>query len=202
MQLAELTGAASSPDRDPVASAFRRKGSPVDAGPRPARSRRRAPPGERCRDVQRSATEWQGREVLDGTAGRPESFRATFETAEQIPHRRIAAVYAIRGNRGVDLNRRSAAALADLAHLHGIDPLVLTTYAGETGPQDVVSDEERDAALEAVSSRGRGCVVEPRLDLALRTALEATAPGDLILLLGAQGMDRGRERLSSGRTSS
>ena len=35
-----------------------------------------------------------GREVLDDTAGHPESFRATFETAAQIPHRRIAAVYA------------------------------------------------------------------------------------------------------------
>jgi hypothetical protein len=31
--------------------------------------------------------------------------------------------------------------------------------------------------------------------------LDATAPGDLMLLLGAQGMDRGRELLSSARTS-
>jgi UDP-N-acetylmuramoyl-L-alanyl-D-glutamate--2,6-diaminopimelate ligase len=141
-----------------------------------------------------------GREVLDDTAGHPESFRATFETAAQIPHRRIAAVYALRGNRGVDLNHRSAAALADLASVHGVDPLILTTYVGETGPQDVVADEERDAALDAVTSRGGTYVFEPRLDAAVRMALDATAPGDLILLLGAQGMDGGREVLSSGRT--
>jgi UDP-N-acetylmuramoyl-L-alanyl-D-glutamate--2,6-diaminopimelate ligase len=142
-----------------------------------------------------------GREILDDTAGHPESFRATFETAGQIPHRRIAAVYALRGHRGVDLNRRSAAALADLAHVHGVDPLILTAYVGETGPNDVVADEEREAALDAVTSRGGQFVFEPRLDAALRMALDATAPGDLILLLGAQGMDRGRDLLSSAGSS-
>jgi UDP-N-acetylmuramoyl-L-alanyl-D-glutamate--2,6-diaminopimelate ligase len=73
---------------------------------------------------------------------------------------------------------------------------------GETGPHDLVSDEERDAALDAVTSRGGTYVFEPRLDAAVRMALEATAPGDLILLLGAQGMDRGRELISSAQTSS
>ena len=144
----------------------------------------------------------EGREVLDDTAAHPESFKATFETADLIPHARLAAIYAIRGSRGVDINVRNARALADLALLHAVSPLIVTASEGSTGPHDVVTDEERDAALEAIASRGQAYVFEPRLDAAARMAMAATAPGDLILLLGAQGMDRGRELLSSRRTSS
>jgi UDP-N-acetylmuramoyl-L-alanyl-D-glutamate--2,6-diaminopimelate ligase len=143
-----------------------------------------------------------GREILDDTAAHPESFKATFETADLIPHTRAAAVYAIRGSRGVDINVRNARALADLALVHGIAPLIVTASEGSAGPHDVVKGDERDAALDAIASRGQPYVFEPRLDAAARMMMEATAPGDLILLLGAQGMDKGREILSSVRTSS
>jgi len=143
-----------------------------------------------------------GREILDDTAAHPESFRATFETADLIPHRLAAAVYAIRGSRGADINRRNARTLADLASVHLVKPLIVTASEGSVGPHDVVTSEERGAALEGIQSRGQTAVFEPRLDAAMRMALEATAPGDLIVLLGAQGMDRGRELLSSGRTTS
>ena len=143
----------------------------------------------------------EGREILDDTAAHPESFRATFETADLIPHARAAAIYAIRGSRGVDINRRNALALADLSLVHGIDPLLVTASVAAAGPHDRVRDEERDAALDAISSRGRKSVFEPGLDAAVSMALDATAPGDLVLLLGAQGMDKGRELLSSGQSS-
>jgi UDP-N-acetylmuramoyl-L-alanyl-D-glutamate--2,6-diaminopimelate ligase len=143
----------------------------------------------------------EGREILDDTAAHPESFRATFETADLIPHARAAAIYAIRGSRGVDINRRNALALADLSLVHGIDPLIVTASVDAAGPHDRVRDDERDAALDAISSRGQKYVFEPGLDAAVRMALDATAPGDLLLLLGAQGMDKGRELLSSGRSS-
>jgi UDP-N-acetylmuramoyl-L-alanyl-D-glutamate--2,6-diaminopimelate ligase len=137
-----------------------------------------------------------GRDVLDDTAAHPESFKATFETADLIPHARMAAIYAIRGSRGVDVNVRNARALADLALLHAVAPLIVTSSEGSAGPHDTVTDEERDATLEAIASRGQPYVFEPRLEAAARMAMAATAPGDLILLLGAQGMDRGRELLA------
>jgi UDP-N-acetylmuramoyl-L-alanyl-D-glutamate--2,6-diaminopimelate ligase len=142
-----------------------------------------------------------GREILDDTAAHPESFRATFETVDLIPHSRAAAVYAIRGNRGVDINRRNALALADLSLVHGIDPLIVTASEDVAGPHDGVLDEEREAALNAIASRGQQYVFEPELDAALRMAMDATAPGDLVLLLGAQGMDRGRDLIRLERTS-
>jgi UDP-N-acetylmuramoyl-L-alanyl-D-glutamate--2,6-diaminopimelate ligase len=141
-----------------------------------------------------------GREILDDTAAHPESFRATFETVDLIPHSRAAAVYAIRGNRGVDINRRNALALADLSLVHGIDPLIVTASDDVAGPHDRVSEDEREAALDAIASRGQQYVFEPRLDVAVRMAMDATAPGDLVLLLGAQGMDRGRDLITLERT--
>jgi UDP-N-acetylmuramyl tripeptide synthase len=143
----------------------------------------------------------EGRAVLDDTAAHPESFRATFDTSRLIPHRRAAAVYAVRGSRGADINHRNALALADLASERGIDPLVVTDSSEATGPHDRVTDEERAAALDAIASRGQPYVYEPRLDAAIRLVMDATVPGDLVLLLGAQGMDRGREAISSGRSS-
>jgi UDP-N-acetylmuramoyl-L-alanyl-D-glutamate--2,6-diaminopimelate ligase len=148
-----------------------------------------------------------GREVLDDTAAHPESFAATFETAALIPHARAVVVYAIRGNRGIDINRRNAAALADLASAHRIDTMIVTASEGSVGPHDIVTVEERDCVasafpgLSSVEGRRKQPVFEARLDAAVRRALEATAPGDLIVLLGAQGMDNGREALSSGRSS-
>ena len=143
----------------------------------------------------------RGREILDDTAAHPESFRATFEAADLIPHARAAAVYAIRGSRGVDINRRNALALADLSLVHGIDPLIVTASDDVAGPHDRVTENERDAALEAISSRGQRYDFEPGLEAALKMAMAATAPGDLMLLLGAQGMDQGRELVSSERSS-
>ena len=142
-----------------------------------------------------------GREILDDTAAHPESFRATFETLDLIPHSRAAAIYAIRGSRGVDINRRNALALADLSILHGIDPLIVTASDDVAGPHDRVSEDERETALDAIACRGQQYVFEPELDAALRMAMEATAPGDLVLLLGAQGMDRGRDLIELERTS-
>ena len=143
----------------------------------------------------------KGREILDDTAAHPESFRATFETVDLISHSRAAAVYAIRGSRGVDINRRNALALADLSILHSIDPLIVTASDDVAGPHDRVSEDEREAALDAIACRGQQYVFEPELDPALRMAMEATAPGDLVLLLGAQGMDRGRDLIELERTS-
>jgi hypothetical protein len=64
-----------------------------------------------------------------------------------------------------------------------------------------VQADERDAALAAIEARGQRYVMAPRLDDAVAGALDATRPGDLILLLGAQGMDRGRELISSRGTA-
>jgi UDP-N-acetylmuramoyl-L-alanyl-D-glutamate--2,6-diaminopimelate ligase len=84
-----------------------------------------------------------------------------------------------------------------------VDPFVITSAAEVTGPEDEVAAIERDAALAAIGERGGRCLFEERLDRAIARVLDSTAPGDLILLVGAQGMNGGKAiLLSSTGTSS
>jgi UDP-N-acetylmuramoyl-L-alanyl-D-glutamate--2,6-diaminopimelate ligase len=136
-----------------------------------------------------------GRTILDDTAAHPDSFRAAFEVAALLPHRSLAVVYAIRGRRGSEINRQNGLALADLCFLHGAEPLVVTSSADATGPADAAQLPEIDAARHALVSRGRRFVWHDHLAEAVKAALERTQPGDLILLLGAQGMNEGKALL-------
>jgi UDP-N-acetylmuramoyl-L-alanyl-D-glutamate--2,6-diaminopimelate ligase len=142
-----------------------------------------------------------GRTVLDDTAAHPESFRATFEVAALLARGRTAVVYAVRGNRGVDINRRNALALADVAAEHGIAPLILSAAADVAGPVDRVSADEAAAARDALDVKGQPYVWRDALCDAIDEALERTAQGDLIVLIGAQGMNEGQRLIrGNGRT--
>jgi UDP-N-acetylmuramoyl-L-alanyl-D-glutamate--2,6-diaminopimelate ligase len=52
-----------------------------------------------------------------------------------------------------------------------------------------VSDDERAAVLETLGRAGVPYVFEPTLDGAVRRTLDGCRPEELVLLLGAQGMD-------------
>jgi UDP-N-acetylmuramoyl-L-alanyl-D-glutamate--2,6-diaminopimelate ligase len=143
--------------------------------------------------------EVNGRTVLDDTAAHPDSFGATFEVVRLLPARSIMVLYALRGNRGADINRRNALALADLTFVHGVSHLIVTAAADRTADADRVSAAEVDAARQAFVERGRRFVWHDSLDAAAGEALRRSHPGDLLVLLGAQGMNEGRQMLE--RTS-
>jgi UDP-N-acetylmuramoyl-L-alanyl-D-glutamate--2,6-diaminopimelate ligase len=132
------------------------------------------------------------RTVLDDTAAHPDSLRATFEVAALVPHRAITVVYAIRGRRGADINRRNAGALADQCFLHGVEPLIVTSASDRVSPLDLATADEVDATRQALVARGRRFVWHDTLGDAIREAVARTTAGDLIVLVGAQGMNDGR----------
>jgi UDP-N-acetylmuramoyl-L-alanyl-D-glutamate--2,6-diaminopimelate ligase len=136
-----------------------------------------------------------GRTVLDDTAAHPDSLRATFEVGSLLPHGAMAVVYAMRGHRGTDVNRQNALALADLVAVHGVDPLIVTAAVDATGPSDAATDAEIDATRQALVSRGRRFIWHDALESAMHEALDRTRAGDVVMLVGAQGMNRGREIL-------
>jgi UDP-N-acetylmuramoyl-L-alanyl-D-glutamate--2,6-diaminopimelate ligase len=139
--------------------------------------------------------EVNGRTVLDDTAAHPDSFGATFEVVRLLPARSIVVLYALRGNRGADINRRNALALADLTFVHGVSHLIVTAAADRTADADRVSAAEVDAARQAFVERSRRFVWHDSLDAAAGEALRRSHPGDLLVLLGAQGMNEGRQML-------
>jgi UDP-N-acetylmuramoyl-L-alanyl-D-glutamate--2,6-diaminopimelate ligase len=133
-----------------------------------------------------------GRMILDDTAAHPDSFRATFDVAALLPAGRLVVVYAIRGRRGADINRRNAASLADLSAIHGADTLIVTGADDFTSDKDRAQTNEVDATRQELVRRGSRFVWHDTLADATRDAIARTEAGDLILLIGAQGMDEGK----------
>ena len=149
----------------------------------------------------RRRMEWygaDGRMILDDTAAHPDSLQATFDVAALLPHRAMAVVYAVRGRRGPDINRRNAVSLADLCFLHGVEPLIVTSSSDRVGPLDMATAEEVDVTRQALVARGRRFVWHDALGDALRDTRARTKAGDLILLVGAQGMNDGKTILGAG----
>jgi UDP-N-acetylmuramoyl-L-alanyl-D-glutamate--2,6-diaminopimelate ligase len=136
-----------------------------------------------------------GRAVLDDTAGHPDSLGGAFEAASFLPHGRLWVGYAIRGNRGADINRRNALALARLASLYGAAGVVMTASNDAAGPQDRATAEEIDASRAVVRERGGRASWHDDLDEAMKELAARSRPGDLVLLVGAQSMDCGRDYL-------
>ncbi|MDQ3169035.1 MAG: Mur ligase family protein [Acidobacteriota bacterium] len=138
-----------------------------------------------------------GRTVLDDTAGHPESFDATFEVADLMPANRVVIAYALRGSRGADINYRNALSLADHALSLGAFRTIVTEAADTAGALDRVQADEADAARRAFRDRGLAPAWHETMRAAMEDTAGATRAGDLIVLVGAQGMNAGREHLNS-----
>ena len=128
--------------------------------------------------------------VLDDTVGNPRGLDAVFRSIRTIPHDALRIAFGIRGSRGPVINRRLAVTLARAV---GATPqpvrLVVTSSEDAAGARDRVRPEERDTVLAVLREAGVAFSYEAKLTDAVRAALAESAGGDLVLLLGAQGMD-------------
>ncbi|MGI9180775.1 MAG: glutamate ligase domain-containing protein, partial [Longimicrobiaceae bacterium] len=131
--------------------------------------------------------------VLDDTVGHPDSISVVFEVAEQLPHRRIHAVVAVRGQRGEEINQRTAGAIAIWTERVPLTSLIVTRSREAADERNRVEPEEHAAFTERLREGGCDFEEHERLDEAVELALGRAGEGDLVLLLGAQGMDAGAE---------
>jgi UDP-N-acetylmuramoyl-L-alanyl-D-glutamate--2,6-diaminopimelate ligase len=131
-----------------------------------------------------------GPTILDDTVGNPRALDAVLATVRAIPHQALRVAFGIRGSRGAAINRRLASALARAVRSAARPVrLVITASEDTAGPRDRVREEEREAVLAVLREEGVPFSYEPTLTAAVRRVLEDAGDGDLVLLLGAQGMD-------------
>ena len=130
--------------------------------------------------------------ILDDTVGNPASLRAVFEAAAAIPHERMLIGYAVRGARGTTINRSNAEELAECVADTAAD-LVVTASEDAADERNLVSDEEWSVVQEVLRGRGVEFRAERTLHDAVTSLVLGAGPGDLVLLLGAQGMDGGAD---------
>ncbi|MGQ9712713.1 MAG: Mur ligase family protein [Desulfotomaculales bacterium] len=133
-----------------------------------------------------------GLTIVDDTALNPASIDAVLTTVhETLGGHRITIVYAIRGGRGPEINRRNAVILASWLGRFPGGRLISTSSTGDVGANDTVSPEE-EAAFHATLRRCGVCFHHfATLSAAVAAGLEIARPDGVLVLLGAQGMGNG-----------
>jgi UDP-N-acetylmuramoyl-L-alanyl-D-glutamate--2,6-diaminopimelate ligase len=159
-------------------------GASVDAA---THALREFPPARRRMEV----IHRDGFTVLDDTVGHPDSVTALFEVLQKLQFRRLHVAFAIRGSRGEWINHLLAESLAIWAENVPPATLVVTSSAESADPRNRVAAAERDAFVAALEQASVPFEERSRLDDAVRLVLDRAGSGDVVLLLGAQGMDDG-----------
>lgn len=131
-----------------------------------------------------------GMTVVDDTALNPGSIDAVFTTIGAFRYRRLIVVNAIRGCRGAAINAANADTLAAWWRRQPF-ALIITSSTGSVDQSDLVLENEKSAFIKALENSGICYSFTGTLPEAIGTALDTANCGDLILLLGAQGMDDG-----------
>ncbi|BAW31282.1 MAG TPA: Mur ligase family protein [Methanothermobacter sp.] len=125
--------------------------------------------------------------IIDDFAHNPDGIKATVESAAAMK-RRLWIVCAIRGSRGKEINIANARALAktikDIQY-----NLIVTDSDDVVDDLNIVKDDERQVFLEVLKEYGIEYTHLNKLEDALIEALNRAAEDDIILLIGAQGMD-------------
>jgi UDP-N-acetylmuramoyl-L-alanyl-D-glutamate--2,6-diaminopimelate ligase len=132
--------------------------------------------------------------VVDDTALNGGSYDAILDTVHRLRPGRVTLVCAIRGNRGIEVNLDIARVLAKWRDLLGFR-LITTSSRSHVGEADRVSVEEETAFLAELHAQDLQFLHFAELPDAITAAARGLQKRDALLLLGAQGMDRGVELL-------
>jgi UDP-N-acetylmuramoyl-L-alanyl-D-glutamate--2,6-diaminopimelate ligase len=141
-----------------------------------------------------------GPAVIDDTVGHPDSITGVFEVVRRLPHERLHVVFCIRGQRGAVINEHDAVALAIWSRQLDIHSLITTSAADTADERNRVTAEEESAFLRVVADAGLNHRHCDTLAGAVGLAARDAGVRDVVLLLGAQGMDAGAGMLLDALT--
>ncbi|MBU5677041.1 UDP-N-acetylmuramyl-tripeptide synthetase [Alkaliphilus sp. MSJ-5] len=130
--------------------------------------------------------------VIDDYCHNPASYEAVFHTIQTLQYNNLYIVNGIRGNRGLDINRRNAEVLKQWYEILNVRKLIITDSVDCVDNLNRVSNEERQAYFEVLKDSLFLFKYEASLRNAIKEILKELKPNDILLLLGAQSMDKGK----------
>ncbi|EOC99507.1 Mur ligase family protein [Caldisalinibacter kiritimatiensis] len=133
--------------------------------------------------------------VIDDFCHNPSSYEAVFESIQGMEYNKLILVNAIRGNRGTEINKDNAKVLSTWFSILGVNKLILTLSNDVVKDKDEVKEDEFLAYRDELKNNNIEFQVYNTLKEAIKAALNIVRENDIIMLLGAQGMDQGREIL-------
>jgi len=131
--------------------------------------------------------------VIDDFSHNPSGYEAVFETIQGLDFNKIILVNAIRGNRGTEINEYNAKVICTWSKIIGSIEIILSMSEDTVGEYDRVNDEEMSIYQKVFDMNSIPYSVCITLEEAIAKALKDVAKRDIILLLGAQGMNKGKE---------
>ncbi len=129
--------------------------------------------------------------VIDDHFANSGNIDVTLETLKFMKYRRLHLVYAIRGSRGVTVNRENAETMAKWIPQLGVKKVIATTSGSHVTEKDLVTPEELQVFSEEMKAAGIEAEIHRELPEAISAGLSGAQRGDVLLLLGCQGMDYG-----------
>ena len=129
--------------------------------------------------------------VIDDHFANPKNIAVTMETVSKMDYNTIVPVYAIRGSRGPNLIRECSEEFSKWLKDLEITEVISTESKEVVTEKDVVTEDEKIAFMDVMKSSDIDVKNFKRLDESIKYGLEKIEKGDLLLLLGCQGMDDG-----------
>lgn len=133
--------------------------------------------------------------IIDDHFANTNNIEVSLNSLASLRFEQLHMVYAIRGSRGVTVNRENVQTLARWVERLGLTEIIVTQTLGEVGPKDLVRPEEAAVFLEEIAKTPLKVTWRDTMDEALTCALDAAGPGDIIFLAGTQGMDKGGRKI-------
>ena len=135
--------------------------------------------------------------IFDDFAHNPDGIRATIgETVKMLDQNQtLFVVCAIRGSRGVEINQLNVEALVE--SMEDNIELILSSSNDVVDNLNFVEDEEREVFFNVLNDNGIEFTHFDNLQDCLRQTCSKAGDDDIILLIGAQGMDPAGSLLNS-----
>lgn len=126
--------------------------------------------------------------IIDDFAHNPSGIQLTIENGSKLGDK-LFVVNAIRGSRGEDINEEIAEALAQTLKDKDDYTLLLTCSTDVVNHLNTVTDSELEIFTSTLNKHNISYKIFDNLEDALINSLDLASQDDVILLLGAQGMD-------------
>lgn len=130
--------------------------------------------------------------LLDDHISDEDNTRKMLEALEVMTEGRpVHIIYAVRGNRGVEVNREVARQFALFRDRIHWETFIVTKSVDVANARDVVHDEEFDAVMEDLTAAGYDISYVPELTAAIEGLLPQVGDKEVCILAGSHNMDRG-----------
>ncbi len=129
--------------------------------------------------------------ILDDHFANEKNIDSTMATLSKIKYNKLHILYAIRGNRGLELNREIAEKLCYWVKRLKVDTLLTTLSQDTVKSKDEVSEEELEVYKNILIKNNVTTEYYNKLEDGVNKILNCANKDDIVLLAGCQGMDKG-----------